>query len=107
MLGPRLVSVAATGGQVIRGRELAEERTADMTDDSKSPFYGIEDGEMPAYLTLGSGQQIPVEACPPHLREAVVGMVGELRKLFDADPVAFDAAFRWVAYQAGLQDPEV
>jgi hypothetical protein len=91
---------------VIRGKELAEERTAEMTDGSESPFYGIEDGEGPAYLTLGSGQQVPVETCPPHLRDAVDGMLQELRKLFDADPVAFDAAFRWVAYQAGLQDPE-
>jgi hypothetical protein len=54
------------------------------------------------------GMRVPsitTNACPRHLRDAVVGMIRELRKLFDSDRFAFDAAFRWVAYQAGMEGP--
>jgi hypothetical protein len=65
-------------------------------------FYGIEAGGIPSFAEAGGGKFMSVEGLPDRTVTNMVAIMKQLRRMHEADPLAFEVCVRYVA--AAIED---
>ena len=60
-------------------------------------FYGIEAGTIPGFAEAGAGKFIGVEGLPSRTVTNMAAFMGNLRRMHQDDPLAFEVCVRHVA----------
>ena len=61
-----------------------------------SGFYGLEDGEVPAFVGMG-GSFIAFDELPDETQAFIAAMLEHMRGLHDENPLAFEAVIGFLA----------
>jgi hypothetical protein len=64
---------------------------------SMSDFYGMKSGTIPGFADAGSGKFISVEGLPGRTVTNMKAFMEKLRRMHQADPLAFEVCVRHVA----------
>ncbi|HLJ99569.1 MAG TPA: hypothetical protein VKU39_06630 [Streptosporangiaceae bacterium] len=62
-----------------------------------SDFYGIEQGAIPEFAEVGGGAFMNVHSMPGHTVRNMLMLMDKLRRMYEADPLAFEVCVRHVA----------